>query len=101
MTKGYAIFTVKINDRAGMDAYAQKAVPTALQYGGRPIVVDDNVEQLEGTWYGNRTVVVEFDSVDAARKWYNSAEYQAVIGGRHAAAETNAAIVAGFEMPAS
>jgi antibiotic biosynthesis monooxygenase (ABM) superfamily enzyme len=46
-----------------------------------------------------RTIVLEFESVDAARKWYNSREYQAIIGERHACSEGNAAIVAGLEMP--
>jgi uncharacterized protein (DUF1330 family) len=44
---------------------------------------------------------VEFESVEAARSWYNSAEYQAVAGLRHAAAESNAVIIGGFEMPVS
>jgi uncharacterized protein (DUF1330 family) len=38
--------------------------------------------------------------VEAARKWYTSAEYQEVAPLRHAAADNNAVIVAGFEMPA-
>ena len=33
--------------------------------------------------------------------WYNSDAYQAVIGERHAAADSNAVIVGGFEMPGS
>ena len=54
---------------------------------------------IEGKWHGTRTVIIEFDSVEAAKAWYNSDEYQAVVGLRHAAAESNAVIVAGFEMP--
>ena len=46
-----------------------------------------------------RTVVLEFDSEDAARNWYGSPAYQAVVGERHASAATNAVIVSGFEMP--
>ena len=46
-------------------------------------------------------MIVEFVSVEAARGWYNSPEYQAVVGQRHAAAESNAVIIGGFEMPAS
>ena len=44
--------------------------------------------------------MLEFESVEAARNWYNSAEYQEHAGLRHAAADNKAAIVAGFEMPA-
>lgn len=101
MPKGYAIVTVAIHDQVGMDAYVQEALPTVLQSGGRPIVVQDNPEVIEGQWHGSRTVVLEFDSVEAVRAWYRSPEYQSVIGQRHAAADANAVFVGGFEMPSS
>jgi uncharacterized protein (DUF1330 family) len=100
MPKGYMIFTEDIHDDAGFDVYAGQAIPTVIQAGGRIIVVEDAPELIEGSWHGKRTVVVEFDSVEAARNWYRSPEYQGVVGLRHAAADTNAVIVAGFEMPA-
>lgn len=99
MAKGYVIFTEVIRDQTRYDSYVQKALPTILQSGGRPIVVHDNPEVIEGQWHGSRTVVLEFNSVEAARKWYRSSEYQAVVGQRHASADANAAIVGGFEMP--
>jgi len=101
MAKGYAIFTEVIHDQSRYDGYVQKALPTILQVGGRPIVVHDDPEVIEGQWHGTRTVVLEFDSVEAARNWYNSPEYQAVAGERHASADANAVIVGGFEMPRS
>ena len=101
MPKGYFIVTEEIKDEDGMNAYAGKAVPTILQGGGKRIVVERNAEVLEGEWHGTQTIIVEFDSVDAARAWYNSEAYQAIIGERHAAADSNAVIVSGFVMPAS
>ena len=101
MPKGYVIFTEAIRDRAGYDAYGQKARPTIVQASGRVIIVHDDPEVLEGQWYGSRVVVLEFDTVQAARNWYRSPEYQAVIGERHASADANAVIVGGFEMPGS
>jgi len=59
--------------------------------GGTIIVGGHPTDVLEGEWHGNQT----------ARSWYNSAEYQAVAGLRHAAAESNAVIIGGFEMPVS
>ncbi len=99
MAKGYFIFTEDIKDAEAMQAYAGKAIPTIMQGGGRPIVVESNVDVIEGTWHGQQTVIIEFDSVEAAKGWYNSPEYQAIIGERHAAADSNAVIVGGFEMP--
>lgn len=95
------IFTEAIRDHDAITAYAQKAIPTMMQAGGKLLVADDGPETLEGEWHGNRTVVLEFESVDAARGWYRSPEYQVVIPLRQAAADGNAVIVSGFEMPAS
>jgi uncharacterized protein (DUF1330 family) len=100
MPKGYVIFTEDIHDQAGIGVYAQQAIPTILQAGGRILAVDDACESVEGSWHGTRTVVLEFDSVAAARNWYRSSEYQEFVGLRHAAADSNAVIVAGVEVPA-
>lgn len=101
MSKGYVIFTEAIHEPTGMDAYGQKAMPAVVQAGGKVIVAHDGPEVLEGGWHGTRTVIIEFESVDAARDWYRSADYQAAIPLRHAAADTNVVIVAGFEMQPS
>ena len=34
-------------------------------------------------------IVVEFESAEASRKWYNSPEYQAVIGQRLSSTDSN------------
>jgi uncharacterized protein (DUF1330 family) len=99
MPKGYVILTVNINDQDAFQGYVEKATGTIMAQGGSAAVVDDAVEVIEGEWPWGRTVVLEFESVDKAREWYNSPEYQAVVGERHAAADANAVIVSGFEMP--
>jgi uncharacterized protein (DUF1330 family) len=97
MAKGYAIVTELIRDPAIYQSYVEKAVRTIHEAGGRIIVADDSPTILEGEWHGSRTVVLEFDSSEAARGWYDSGEYQAIVGLRRAAAESNAVIVSGFE----
>ncbi len=101
MPKGYALFTEKVNDQEAMGVYAQAAIPTVYAAGGTVIVAGPPVGVIEGEWHGDQTVILEFVSVEAARSWYNSPEYQAVVSQRHAAAESNAVIIGGFEMPAS
>ncbi|MEX2494886.1 MAG: DUF1330 domain-containing protein [Woeseia sp.] len=98
MAKGYVIFT-ETEDRCAR--YTEKAVPTVLEAGGRPIVVHDDPEIPEGRWPGPRIVMPEFDSVEAARDWYHSPAYQAVIAERQSCADANAIIVSGFDMPDS
>ena len=99
MPKGYVILTETIRDQAGMDAYGQASGPTLRRGGASVLAVDSEPLVLEGEWDGDRTVVLEFESVDAARAWYESPEYQRVRPLRLAAADTNAVIVTGFEMP--
>ena len=97
MPKGYVIFTEAIRDKAGMDVYSQAAVPSIFGSGASVLAVDGQPEVLEGTWHGNQTVVLEFESVEAARAWYESDEYQKARPLREAAADTNAVIISGFQ----
>jgi uncharacterized protein (DUF1330 family) len=98
MGKGYILFTEAIRDQAGMDAYSAPAVTSMMQAGGQPIVVADGPEVLEGEWHGSRTVLLEFESVEAAKAWYTSSEYQAAIPLRQAAADCNVVLLPGFSM---
>ena len=97
--KGYAVLTEDIHDEAGMNEYGRESTAALIEHGGRVLVVDANVEVLEGAWHGTRTVVIEFESVDRAREWYRSGSYQAALPLRHAAADCNVVIMTGFSMP--
>ncbi|MFJ4781956.1 DUF1330 domain-containing protein [Streptomyces sp. NPDC088794] len=99
MPKGYVIFTEAIKDPAGMAAYSRAAGATLAESGGRVLSADPEPQTLEGEWYGDQTVVLEFDSVEAAQAWYESAGYTEARALRQAAATTNAVIVAGFVPP--
>jgi uncharacterized protein (DUF1330 family) len=82
-----------------MDAYGRAAAPSIAQGGASILAVDSHPQVIEGEWHGDQTVILEFESVEAARAWYESAAYAAAKPLRHAAADTNAVIVSGFEMP--
>ena len=94
MPKGYVILTEAIKDPEGMKAYGRAA--GAAMGGVNILAVDTMAETLEGTWHGDQTVVLEFESVDAARAWYESEEYQKAAKLRQAAADCNAVIISGF-----
>jgi uncharacterized protein (DUF1330 family) len=97
MAKGYVILTEAIKDPEGMKAYGQAA--RAAMAGVRVLAVDTKPEVLEGNWHGDQTVVLEFDSVEAAREWYESSAYQKAAKLRHAAADCNVVILNGFDRP--
>jgi uncharacterized protein (DUF1330 family) len=96
MSKGYVIFTEDITDPSGMQAYFGAAAPSIGASGASVLVVDASPHVLEGEWHGDQTVILEFESVDAARAWYESAAYADAKPLRQAAAHTNAVIVSGF-----
>jgi uncharacterized protein (DUF1330 family) len=95
MPKGYVILTEAIKDPEGMRAYGRAA--GAAMGGVNILAVDTAPEVVEGTWHGDQTVVLEFESVDAARAWYESEAYQKAAKLRHDAADCNAVIVSGFD----
>jgi uncharacterized protein (DUF1330 family) len=95
MPKGYVILTEAIKDPEGMTAYGRAA--GAAMGGVNILAVDTAPEVVEGTWHGDQTVVLEFESVDAARAWYESEAYQKAAKLRHDAADCNAVIVSGFD----
>ena len=94
MPKAYLIAQVTVTDP---DAYARYAAGThaaAAKYGARPLARGGRMEVLEGNGRP-RVVVLEFDSLDLARAYYNSPEYQAARQHRLGAAEFDAVIVEG------
>lgn len=82
------IATVDIKDSAGIQEYIQRAGPLLQRYGARVVGFDDQPDVLEGEWPGSRTFVVEFESEEAARRWYESEEYQEVAKIRRRSADT-------------
>jgi uncharacterized protein (DUF1330 family) len=92
--KGYVILTEAINDPEGMKAYGQAA--RAAMGGVNVLAVDTAPKVLEGNWHGDQTVVLEFESVEAAQAWYESETYQKAAKLRQAAADCNAVILAGL-----
>lgn len=95
MAKGYVIVTESIKDPAGMAEYG-KAAAKAMAKGVKVLAIDTEPQVLEGEWPATQTVVLEFESPEAARAWYESEEYQAAIPLRQAAADCNAVIVNGL-----
>jgi uncharacterized protein (DUF1330 family) len=91
MPKGYVILTEAIKDPEGMKAYGQAA--GAAMGEVNILAVDTAPNVVEGTWHGNQTVLLKFESVDAARAWYESEAYQKAVKLRQAAADCNVVIL--------
>jgi uncharacterized protein (DUF1330 family) len=95
--KGYIIADVEIHDP---EAYAdyRAAVPATLEaYGGRFIARGGETEVLEGDWQPKRIVVLEFDSPEQARAWYESEEYRDPKALRQRTSTASLILVSGVE----
>lgn len=75
----------------------QALTPEAIaKNGGKFVVRGGAMEVLEGQWPRPRVVVIQFDSMDAAKRFYSSAEYTAARALREGAAEFSMIVVEGI-----
>lgn len=72
---GYIIAEVQVTDPERYDEYRRQVEGTIAAYGGRYTVRGGRAEALEGDAPRGRLVVIEFDSYERARAWYDSQEY--------------------------
>jgi len=83
----YFIAQYVVKDPKLYREYQAGAAPTVQAAGGEVVAFDVAAETIEGTSPGPHTVIVKFESVEAAKAWYGSAGYQAVVGKRLASTE--------------
>ena len=97
MAKGYLVVHLDVHDPEGFAKYREKVAATIEQYGGTYIVRGGTMEMVEGDALPPRTVILEFPSLSQVKAWYNSPEYQEIIGMRLAAATGSAQFVEGID----
>ena len=79
MPKGYFFVELEIADPAVYEAY-RTAVPDIISaHGGRILVRGGDPQPLDGEVPQRRRVIVEFDSPEAVKTFYESDAYQAVL----------------------
>lgn len=97
MAKAYWVgFYKEINNPDAMPGYAALAGPAIAQAGGRFLARGGKVQPYEAG-IDQRTVVVEFDSFDAAVAAYESDAYQAALAALGDAAVRDVRIVEGVD----
>lgn len=91
-------YVVAVVNVTNPDAYAQYAKLAGIandQYGSRFLARGGKFEVMEGRFAANRIVIAEFASMEKAKQFYNSPEYQAAREKRIGAADFNLVIVEG------
>ncbi|MCB0994364.1 MAG: DUF1330 domain-containing protein [Acidimicrobiales bacterium] len=90
------IAQVQVDDADAYGAYSAAAGASIGTHSARPKAITDDPVVVEGSWHGPRTIVLEFDDVDAAKAWYYSDEYQEAKKLRESGVVVNAVIVPCF-----
>jgi uncharacterized protein (DUF1330 family) len=93
----YLLGSVTIEDEEGFAEYSKRVPETIARHGGRFLARGGRVEVLEGDWAPNRLVVLEFDSFEQAKRWYESDEYQDLAAIRLRCASTDLVLVEGLD----
>lgn len=94
MPKGYIVARITVTDPDAYAAYVKSASEAIRMYGGKPLARGGAVVELEG---GSRprNVIIEFESLDQAKRYYHSPEYQAALKLREGAATAEIVAIEG------
>lgn len=95
--KGYIIANVRVDDVEAYEPYRQQAQEIIARHGGRYLVRGGAVEVREGALERDRVIVLEFESLERARAFYDSADYQAIVPIRQRNADSLLLLVEGLD----
>jgi uncharacterized protein (DUF1330 family) len=92
----YVIANVtKAWDQDKLVEYRERNTAAVADHGGRFVARGGRHEILEGDYQPIRVVIIEFPDLEAARGWYESAEYAPLRELRRSASDTDIYVVEG------
>jgi uncharacterized protein (DUF1330 family) len=94
----YIVGDIHITDPAAYQAHVPRALANIARFGGRVVAGGGKIDLLEGGPMLERIFIIEFPSADAARRWYRSDEYQAVLKIRLSASHGRVFLIEGTEI---
>ena len=94
--KGYVIAEITVTDPEVYKSYAAAVGPLVTHFGGKYVVRGGQIIAVEGDPPTDRFVVIEFDSLAAARSFEDSPEYQAIAPLRRKSARSRVFLVEGI-----
>lgn len=95
----YVLVEANVSDPVSYEKYKELTEEAITKYQGRYLARGGYVEVLEGNWAKpERLVIIEFDSVAQAKKFYNSPEYGSARGMRKDAASMNMLVIDGLPL---
>jgi uncharacterized protein (DUF1330 family) len=91
----YVLVDIDVVDKERYERYKQLSTAALAAYDGRFIVRGGKVETMEGAWAPQRLVIIEFATLEQAKRWWNSPEYAEAKALRQATARSELIIVEG------
>jgi len=92
----YIVVEVDVKDPERYADYRTMVPASLAVYGGKFLIRGGQVENLEGDWEPQRFVMIQFESVDQAKRWWDSEEYRQARNLRQATSDTRMIVVEGY-----
>ncbi len=93
----YVIIDIKVTDPELYAQYRELAPDIVRAFGGKYLARGGKTEVFEGNVSPNRTVVLQFDSMERAREWLDSDAYREARKMRHKSTVTRMFVVEGID----
>ncbi len=71
----FLVADIEVTDKKTYRKYREANPDIVNKFGGRYIALGGDTVVLEGDWQPNRTIIIEFSSMDTLKSFYSSAEY--------------------------
>ena len=91
----YLIAEIETTDPTKMEEYRKRTPAAVAAYQGKFIARGGAIAQLEGGWQPSRVVIIEFPTLDHAKRFWVSPEYAHAHEARKGAAEFRVIAVEG------
>ena len=95
MSAFFLFDNLDVTDPQKLEEYVEAVGPVVDKFGGRYRVVGGRATTLEGDWAPVYPVLIEFESVERARAWYDSDDYRELKALRQSAVTCNAVLIEG------
>jgi uncharacterized protein (DUF1330 family) len=91
----YVIVEISVTDTEVYEEYRKLTPGSLIPFEGKFVVRGGQKETLEGEWFPERIVVLEFPTLEKAKAWYNSDFYTSAKAIRLRSAKTKMIVVEG------
>lgn len=83
----YILAELKFTERERYDRYQSNFYPVFKQFQGKVLIAQEKPEILEGEWSRDKIVLLEFPTMEEAKRFNDSVEYGEIAKDRRAGAD--------------